>query len=153
MLPAQESSRAVQRIVSARWTPDLVSGGWTPVSDYFLDSYTKLTPPLSTSEAMLVIHLMRHKWDAAPPFPGFKTLARRMGVTATSVRNHARALEHKGYLRRVKRIGTTNYFELTQLFVALEKLQAYEAGQRDGQQGKRPQETKAAAVVDKESPF
>jgi hypothetical protein len=132
--PVPDGGRVAQRMVSTRWTPALVSGGWTPVADYFLDSYTKLTPPLSTSEAMLVIHLMRHKWDAAPPFPGFKTLAKRMGITATAVRNHARSLEKKGYLLRYKRVGTTNHFDLVPLFVALEKLQAYEAGQRDAQQ-------------------
>ncbi len=112
-----------------------------------MDSYTKLTPPLSNAEAMLVIHLMRHKWDAAPPFPGFKTLARRMGVTTTSVRNHARSLEKKGYLLRQKRVGTTNHFELNPLFLALEKLQAYEAGQRDARQadgrGRRPEPVEA----------
>lgn len=134
MPPTQEGGRTAKRIVSARWTPALVNGGWTPVSDYFLDSYTRLTPPLTNAEAMLIIHLMRHKWDEAMPFPGFNTLARRMGVTATSVRNHARSLELKGFLRRLKRIGTTNHFDLVPLFQALEKLQAYEAGQRDAQQ-------------------
>jgi Helix-turn-helix domain len=129
--PLPETGRLARRMVSSRWTPELVAGGWTPVADYFLDSYTKLDPPISTSEAMLVIHLMRHKWDDAPPFPGFKTLSKRMGITSTSVRNHARSLEKKGYLHRMKRIGTTNHFDLVPLFVALEKLQAYEAGQRD----------------------
>jgi|GEM_PF-2176408 len=133
MPTAPSGGRAAQRIVATRWTPALVAS-WTPVSDYFLDSYTRLTPPLSNGEAMLVIHLMRHKWDEAPPFPGFKTLARRMGLTDTSVRNLARSLEKKGYLLRHKRVGTTNHFELNPLFQALEKLQAYEAGLRDAHQ-------------------
>ena len=109
MPTAPEGGRVAQRIVATRWTPALVAS-WTPVSDYFLDSYTKLAPPLTNGEAMLVIHLMRHKWDEAPPFPGFKTLARRMGVTATSVRNLARSLEKKGYLRRQKRRGHNEPF-------------------------------------------
>lgn len=149
MTTAPEGGRVAQRIVSSRWTPALVSGGWTPVSDYFLDSYTKLTPPLTNGEAMLVIHLMRHKWDEAPPFPGFKTLARRMGITATSVRNHARSLEQKGYLRRLKRVGTTNHFELSPLFQALEKLQAYEAGLRDAEQAQsRPRRRRPLLLPD-----
>jgi DNA-binding MarR family transcriptional regulator len=143
-----ESSRVAQRIVSARWTPALTQNGWTPVSDYFLDNYTRLTPALTNSEALLVIHLMRHKWDNAPPFPGFKTLARRMGITDTSARNHARSLERKGYLKREKRVGTTNLFDLTPLFQALEKLQAYQEGQRDAQATQRrmrEHRTRAAA--------
>ncbi len=72
-------------------------------------------------EVLLIVHLMRFKWDAAAPFPGFKTIAKKMGITATSVRNHARTLEQKGYLTRIKRVGATNRFDLTPLFGALEK--------------------------------
>lgn len=127
MPPAPKSGGVAERLVSSRWTPRLVAGGWTPVADFFLDSYTRLDPPLSTSEAMLVIHLMRHKWDKEMPFPGFKSLARRMGITATSVRNHARSLEQKGYLRRHVQVGTTNRFDLEPLFRALEELLAQES--------------------------
>ncbi len=146
---AAETPRSVPRTVSTRWTPALTEQGWTPVSDYFLDNYTRLTPALTNNEALLVIHLMRHKWDAAMPFPGFKTLARRMGITDTSARNHARSLERKGYLKREKRVGTTNLFDLTPLFKALELLQAYQEGQRDAraeaQQRRRERRTTEAA--------
>ena len=69
---------------------------------------------------MLIIHLMRHKWDSKMPFPGSKLLAKRMGISATAVRGHARSLERKGYLKRIKRTGTTNKFDLSPLFRALE---------------------------------
>jgi DNA-binding MarR family transcriptional regulator len=108
----------------------LSSKGWTPVCDYFLDSYSKLNPKISNLEALLIIHLIRHKWDAEAPFPGFKTLSKRMGITATSARNHARSLEHKGYLKRLKRVGTTNKFDLTPLFRALEGLMQLEVPER-----------------------
>jgi hypothetical protein len=131
-MPASvKQDKALQREVSSRWTPALTKGGWTPVSDFFLESYTKLEPPITNSEALLIIHLMRYKWDTTPPFPGFKTLANRMGISTTAVRNHARSLEKKGYLFREKRVGTTNLFDLTPLFLSLEKLQAYEAGKKD----------------------
>src|SRR5262245_41570447 len=87
--------------------------GWTPVSDFFLDHYAQLEPPITNAEAMLVIHLIRHKWDNAPPFPGFTTLARKMGISTTAARGHARSLETKGYLVRHMRVGTTNKFDLT----------------------------------------
>src|SRR4051812_27140574 len=113
------------REVASRWTPALVGGGWTPISDFFLESYRKLNPPISNPEALFVIHLMRHKWDDQHPFPGFATIAKRMGISTTAARGHARALEGKGYLQRVMRIGTTNRFDLRPLFHALEKLLAY----------------------------
>jgi hypothetical protein len=120
------------REVSDRWTEALTKQGWTPVSDFFLDHYARLDPPITNAEAILVIHLIRHKWDDAPPFPGFTTLARRMGISATAARAHARSLEAKGYLARQMRVGTTNKFDLTKLFAALEKQQAFELGKKEG---------------------
>lgn len=118
------------REVSARWTEPLTKKGWTPVSDFFLEHYAKLDPPMSNAEAMLVIHLVRHKWDEEMPFPGFPTLAGRMGISPTAARAHARSLEKKGYLRRKMRVGTTNKFDLKPLFIALEKHQAFEEGKK-----------------------
>jgi DNA-binding MarR family transcriptional regulator len=109
------------RDVSARWTPNLARDGWTPVADVFLDNYRKLG--LSNLEAMFVIHLVRHKWSSAMPFPGFKRLATRMGLTSTAVRTHARNLEKKGLIKRVKRSGSSNTFDMTELFQQLERLQ------------------------------
>ncbi len=100
----------------------LVKDGWTPVSDFFLENYSRLNPPITTTEAMLIIQLMRHKWDENHPYPAFKTLARRMGITDTAARNHARSLEvRKNYLVRIKRVGMPNLFDLSPLFAALEK--------------------------------
>jgi hypothetical protein len=132
-MAAAKSKERLPRQVSARWTESLTQKGWTPVADFFLDSYAKLQPPLTNAEAMLVIHLIRHKWDEAPPFPGFTTLAGRMGISTTAARGHARSLEKKGYLVRQMRIGTTNKFDLSSLFAALEKHQAYEMGKIEGE--------------------
>jgi hypothetical protein len=94
-----------------------------------------MTPPLTTPEAMLVIHLMSFKWDDAMPWPAFKTLAKRMGISATAVRNHARSLEtRKKYLVRHKRVGQPNLFDLTPLFTALEKVQAAEEQRKAAEQ-------------------
>jgi hypothetical protein len=96
-----------------------------------------MKPPLTTPEAMLVIQLMSFKWDDQMPWPAFKTLAKRMGISATAVRNHARSLDtRKKYLVRHKRVGQPNLFDLAPLFAALEKVQAIEndrktAGQKN----------------------
>jgi DNA-binding MarR family transcriptional regulator len=109
--------------VSRRWTPALMkAAGFTPVSIFFLENYSALPKPLSHAEALLVIQLMRHKFDREAPYPGFTTLARRMGVTPTAVRGYARSLENKGYLKREMRTSLTNKFHLEPLFEALEKL-------------------------------
>lgn len=111
-----------RRDPASRWTPALAKS-WTPIADEFLQSYAHLEPPITSLEAMLIIQLIQHKWDAKAPFPGFKTLADRMGLTPTSVRNHARSLEKKGYLRREMRQAQTNRFHLDGLFKKLEEFQ------------------------------
>ncbi|MDQ2868759.1 MAG: helix-turn-helix domain-containing protein [Verrucomicrobiota bacterium] len=113
----------LSRQVAARWTPALIaSGGFTPISVFFLENYSALPLPLTHGEALLVIHLMRHKFDRQAPYPGFATLARRMGVTPTAVRGYARSLERKGYLQREMRLASTNKFHLEPLFRALERM-------------------------------
>ena len=70
-----------------------------------------------------MIQLMRHKWDSKLPYPAFKTLAKRMGISDTAAREHARRLESKKYLTRILRDGLPNQFDLKPLFEALEQLQ------------------------------
>jgi DNA-binding MarR family transcriptional regulator len=109
-----------QRGPEQRWKPHVVKG-FTPVSDFFLERYSSLNPAITALEAMLIIHLVSFKWDESAPYPGFPTLAKRMGLGAPAVRRHARNLEDKGYLKRIPREGDTNLFDLTPLFLKVEK--------------------------------
>jgi DNA-binding MarR family transcriptional regulator len=114
---------ASEKAVARRWTRALISaGGFTPVSVFFLENYSRLPNPLTHAEAMLVIHLVRHKFDEKAPFPGFTSLGKKMGVTPTAVRGYARNLEEKGYLQREMRTAQTNKFHLEKLFAALERM-------------------------------
>jgi hypothetical protein len=119
--------------IAKRWTPTLIKGGFTPVSTYFIDNYHRLAPTLSSLEAMLVIHLMRYKWDERHPHPTFATLSKKMGVTPTATRNHARSLEKKRFLNRLATQGSPNEFDLKPLFDALERL--YLADEQHGKRG------------------
>ena len=69
--------------------------------------------------AMLVVHLMEFKWDDKNPYPSYKTLALRMGVSDKRVRRLAQSLEQKGYLKRKMRMAMTNEFDLNPLFDVL----------------------------------
>jgi len=109
--------------IEDRWTPLIVSaGGFVPISVFFLDNYHRLPRPLTNREALLVVHLIRHKYDDRAPFPALSLLARKMGVSMTAVRNQMRSLESKGYLRREPRKATSNAYHLDGLFAALERL-------------------------------
>ena len=88
------------------------------MADFFLEKYADLG--ITTSEAMFIIQLMKHKWDRNAPYPGLVGIAKRMGMTPTAARSHGRSLERKGYLVRQMRVGQTNLFNLQPLFRALE---------------------------------
>ena len=106
--------------VMTRWNHDeLFDDGFVGVPTHFLRLYSLLKPPLTSGEALFVIQLMNFKWDTLNPFPSYKLLAERMGVSAKATQRHAATLESKKYLRRIPRIGTSNEFDLTPLFDAI----------------------------------
>jgi hypothetical protein len=110
------------RSATARWgdDPGLFRQGFVVVPNRFLYSYASLRPePLSAGEALFILQLMSFKWDRALPFPSYKTIARRMGITDKMARRYAQSLDRKGYLRRQYRLRATNRFDLTGLFEAL----------------------------------
>ena len=111
------------RSARARWgnSKTLFDGGFLVVPHKFLQWYAWLRPELTTGEAMFVLHLMTYKWEAAAPYPSYRTLARRMNVSETMVRSYARSLSQKGYLIRQYRSRAPNRFDLTPLFEALDK--------------------------------
>ena len=128
---AKKAKKERKHDIQKRWTPRLAES-FTPVAEAFLKYYSVLDPPITTAEAMFVIHVIAHKWTGKAPFPAFKTIAKRMGVTDAQTRNHARSLARKGYLRRVFRVGTTNLFYFEGLFQALENhLEVVEKAETD----------------------
>jgi len=107
------------RKIDQRWTK-LLSVRFTPVSDVFLENYSKLKPAIKPVEAMFIIHLLSFKWDRNDPFPSFGKVATYMGISPAAVRAYARSLEKKGYLERRAVVGRTSRFNLNPLFAALE---------------------------------
>jgi predicted ArsR family transcriptional regulator len=55
---------------------------------------------------------MEFKWDSKEPYPAYKTLAKRMGISDKMARRHAQSLEIKGYLKRHIRTAKANRFLL-----------------------------------------
>jgi hypothetical protein len=118
----------INRSKVARWKhEELFVKGYLIVPSLFLLSYAHLKPhPLTAGEALFILHLMEHKWDQRAPYPSYKTIAKRMGVSDKMVRRHAQNLEAKHYLRRLPRVGETNQFDLTPLFDALRNACIYD---------------------------
>jgi DNA-binding MarR family transcriptional regulator len=130
--PSAEKSA---RTVGDRWTPALARR-WTPVSSFFLENYHRLPLTkgggLSSSEAMLLIHLIDYKWTEEAPWPSVAALAKRMDMTRRAVRMSIAKLEEKGLLRRVATPGRnrSNRYVLDGLFAQLEALLAQDNATR-----------------------
>ncbi len=126
MSRSRHSTRKTNSIktVMTRWKHDeLFDDGFVGVPTHFLRLYSLLKPPMTSGEALFVIQLMSFKWDEANPFPSYKLLAERMGVSSKATQRHAATLESKGYLNRIPRIGTSNEFDLSPLFDAVLNMQ------------------------------
>jgi len=107
---------------AARWKHDkLFCRGYLAVPVTFLEHYAKLKKygGLTHAEGMFVLQVMSFKWGETAPFPSYATLSKRLGTGPKTVQRQAKALEDKGYLRREKRQGRSNAFELTPLFDSL----------------------------------
>ena len=112
--------------VQARWTERL-GKRFCPVSSVFLANYHRLRPHenargLNSTEAMLVIQILDHKWTTKAPWPSVPTLAKRLGISTRAVRAALKSLEDGGWLRREYRNHGTNLFHFDGLFAALEAL-------------------------------
>src|SRR5205809_1121829 len=108
---------------SKKWAAELQSDGHVQISTFFLENYHRLKPySLTHGEAMFIVHLMQYKWAEEAPYPGYKTIAKRMGVSDKTARRLAKSLEDKQYLIREIRRANTNRFHLNKLMSALVSL-------------------------------
>lgn len=107
-----------QNSLAARWgSLDVFEEGFVGIPTAFFRYYSHLK--LSQSEAMFILHLMSFKWNENAPFPSYPTLAQRMGITTEMARRHAKRIEEKNLLKRIRRTGKSNAFDLRPLTHAL----------------------------------
>jgi DNA-binding MarR family transcriptional regulator len=118
-LEEEKPNIAIKSSISRIWTP-VLARRYTPVSRAFLEYYSTLG--LTVEQALFVIHLIQHKWKETDARPGYRRLARLMGVSDKTARRYARQLEKKKFLIRIERKQDTNFFSLAPLFQALEKI-------------------------------
>lgn len=120
----ETSSKKGSRV--ERWGnhAEIFDEGYLAVPIKFLTHYAgEEMGHLSNNEAMLVLHLMSFKWGRDAPFPTYKTLARRMGVSEKMVRRYAQSLQKKKLLVRLFRTREANRFDLSGLFDVLRRIQ------------------------------
>lgn len=126
--------------VEARWPGRLSKEQFVPVSSYFLANYHRLRPHpgaagLTSTEAMLIIQILDHKWSEKAPFPSIGRLADRMGMGKRHIRNTLKRLGELGYVRRVQiSDSSTNRFYFEGLYEALEELMDQDVAAADAEE-------------------
>jgi len=105
--------------IDSRWSAKVSRSGFSAVPTSFLRHYAQLG--ISSTEAMLLIHIMAHKWNDRLPFPAVKKLADEMGRSVSQVRARLSSLEKRGFIRRVARKGRSNLYDPAALISRLEK--------------------------------
>lgn len=103
-------------------------------------SYHRLRPHegarwLNSTEAMVLIHILDHKWDGRAPFPPLTKLAPRMGLSVRAVRAAVKRLEDLGYMRREPSpFGGPNRYHFDGLLAALHRLQDEDAAKKEAKE-------------------
>lgn len=107
-----------QRVVD-RWGGDerVLARGFIPVPRLFLLWGASLEPkPLTPAEVLFIITLVGVKWSVRHPRLSYDSIAARTGLSSEYCRKIAKALDRRGLLKRSRKQGDANHFDLTEVF-------------------------------------
>ncbi len=119
-----------QRIVD-RWGGDerVLAMGFIPVPRLFLLWGGSLEPkPLTPAQMLFIITLVGVKWSSRHPRLSYETIASRTGLSAEYCRKIAKALDRRGLVKRSRKQGDANHFDLTEVF---RQLSDFEVASKD----------------------
>ncbi|HEX2174223.1 MAG TPA: hypothetical protein VHL09_17460, partial [Dehalococcoidia bacterium] len=118
----------------ARFGSVILSGGIAavPRALYYYQAELGLLP----QEAWFVGYILAHRWTAELPYPSLRKMARRTGVTYQMLHRYKNSLIAKNYLQVIPRSRqnggrTTNSYDFSGLFQAIETLLLRDRGQMD----------------------
>lgn len=139
---------ARQRIVD-RWGGDerVLARGFIPVPRLFLSWGASLEPkPLTPAETLFIITLIGVKWSARHPRLSYDTIAARTGLSGEYCRKIAKTLDKRGLIKRSRRQGDANHFDLTEVFRQLSDFGVMSLGEPSNSQ------SSSAASLDQTHP-
>ncbi len=131
----------------------LCDDGFTVVSNLFLQWAGATKPRLTSTEQLLIIHILSFKWGEDHPYPGIKTLADRLGLSERAIQQNLKSLKAKGMLEIEKGpgkrgLGATNRYDLTPLFqklVAVRLAMEKQRRKKEAEERKKDTSTEPAA--------
>lgn len=102
--PAGASSSTELRTNEKKWGKPLIEAGWTLVPNTLLARQAALG--LTSTDVNILLHLVAYWWKESDlPHPSKSTLAKSIGVTPRTVQRRIAAMEHAGFIKRVRRTG------------------------------------------------
>ncbi|HXT17680.1 MAG TPA: hypothetical protein VN706_18720 [Gemmatimonadaceae bacterium] len=115
-----------RQLVVDRWGGDerVLAQGFIPVPRLFLLWGASLLPkPLTPAEVLFIITLVGVKWSSRHPRLSYDTIAARTGLSAEYCRKIAKTLDRRGLVKRSRKQGDANHFDLTEVFRQLSDFQ------------------------------
>jgi predicted transcriptional regulator len=105
-----------------KWGKPLMEAGWTLLPNTVLHRQAALG--LTSTDVNILLHLVAYWWkETELPHPSKVTLATSIGVTPRTVQRRIAAMEHAGFIQRVRRQGPhrgtqTNLYDFSGLIKA-----------------------------------
>lgn len=118
-----ENNQKQSQSFADKWTPAIEKFGYTSLPNLLLSARKKLR--ISAGEMLVILAIESFRWDQRKPFPSLTALGLKTGLTVRSVRRHITDLERKGIIKRVRRSGTSNAYDLSPLINVLDRVAQY----------------------------
>lgn len=124
-----------------KWGKANIDAGWTCIPNILIRRQRTLG--LTALDLNILLHLLSFWWeDENLPHPSKETLAKAIGVTASTIQRRIRQMEGGGLLRRIERRrakdrSETNLYDLTPLRSILEPHAELELRERKASQKAR----------------
>ncbi|SMD13865.1 helix-turn-helix domain-containing protein [Pseudomonas sp. URIL14HWK12:I5] len=118
--PPKESKKVLEK----KWGKSNIAAGWTCIPNILIKR--QVTLGLDAVDLNILLHLLTYWWeDENHPHPSKDTLAKAMGISASTVQRRIRAMEAGKLIKRVVRPrakdrNDTNLYDLTPLKMLLE---------------------------------
>jgi len=102
----------------SKWSEQILGYGFTAVPNLLLRHRRAIG--LTSTECLVIIAIDSFRWTSQDPWPSLEALSKRCGYSPRTLTRTITSLEEKNVIRRVKRPGTSNSYDLSPLIYWLD---------------------------------
>ena len=107
------------RKFSNKWSPAIQDHGYTNIPNLLL-VYRKALG-ITPSEFIVIVAIESFRWDNRRPYPSLEAISKRACLSRRRTRAVVETLEGKGYVKRTRRTGQTNLYNIEWLIHRLDQ--------------------------------